>query len=90
MGQIRDRMAADLAIAAYSVETRTIYLRHARQFVAHFVRPPTEMGEDEIANLVRPRLTEALRALLTAAGYNEYPEFLSDSPPAEQGGGGNR
>lgn len=48
MGEIRDRMAADLTIADYSAETRTIYLRHARQFTAHFMRSPEEMGEDEV------------------------------------------
>lgn len=48
MGQLRDRMAADLTIAAYSAGTTKIYLRHARQFAAYFMRSPAEMGGDEI------------------------------------------
>lgn len=48
MGQIRDRMAADLTIAAYSAGTRKIYLRYAHQFAKHFMRSPEEMGADEV------------------------------------------
>ena len=48
MGQLRVRMEADLRLAGYSPRTAKIYLLYARQFVKHFMRPPTAMGEEEI------------------------------------------
>ena len=48
MGQLRDRMEADLKLAGYSPITRKIYLVYARQFAKHFQRSPVEMGEEEI------------------------------------------
>ncbi|MBW1688413.1 MAG: site-specific integrase [Deltaproteobacteria bacterium] len=48
MGQLRDRMKADLKIAGYSDSTRQIYLIYARKFVEHFWRSPAEMGADEV------------------------------------------
>ena len=48
MGQLRDRMEADLKIAGYSESTRKIYLIYARKFVEHFWRSPAEMGADEV------------------------------------------
>jgi site-specific recombinase XerD len=48
MGQLRDRMTADLRLAGYSPSTCIIYLLYARLFSKHFMRPPEEMGENEI------------------------------------------
>jgi site-specific recombinase XerD len=48
MGQLHDRMEADLKLAGYSPGTRKIYLLYARQFSKHFMRSPAEMGEEEI------------------------------------------
>lgn len=48
MGQLQDRMEADLKIAGYSPSTRKIYLIYARKFVAHFRRSPAEMGADQV------------------------------------------
>ena len=48
MGQLRDRMEADLRLRGYSPSTRKIYLLYARQFAKHYGRSPAEMGEDEI------------------------------------------
>ncbi len=48
MGQVRDRMDADLRLAGYSPSTRKIYLLYARQFVKHFKRSPETMGEREV------------------------------------------
>ena len=48
MGQIRERMEADLKLAGYTPSTRKVYLLYARLFVKHFMRSPEEMGEDEI------------------------------------------
>jgi integrase/recombinase XerD len=48
MGQLRDRMEADLKLAGYSPLTRKIYLLYARRYTKHFRRSPEEMGEKEI------------------------------------------
>ncbi len=48
MGQLRDRMEADLRLAGYSPSTRKIYLGYARLFAKYHMRSPAEMGEDQI------------------------------------------
>lgn len=48
MGEYHDRMDSDLRLGRRSEATRREYLRHAKAFVAHFMRPPTELGEDDI------------------------------------------
>jgi integrase/recombinase XerD len=48
MGKLRNRMEADLKLAGYSPETRTIYLCYARLYAKHHMRSPAEMGEEEI------------------------------------------
>ncbi len=48
MGQLRDRMEADLKIGGYSPSTRKVYLIYARKFAAHFKRSPAVMGADEV------------------------------------------
>ncbi|MGH2760752.1 MAG: tyrosine-type recombinase/integrase [Actinomycetota bacterium] len=50
MGQLRDRMDADLRLAGYSPKTRKTYLERAKAFAAHHMRSPEEMGETEIRN----------------------------------------
>jgi len=52
MGQLRDRMEADLKIGVYSPSTQKIYLLYARQFAAHFMRSPAEMGADEVRSFL--------------------------------------
>lgn len=48
MGRLRDRMAEDLALSRRSDRTIETYLWAARRFAAHFMRPPEEMGEEEV------------------------------------------
>ena len=48
MGQLRDRMEADLRLAGYSPSTRKIYLGYAKLFAKYHMRSPAEMGEDQI------------------------------------------
>ncbi len=45
MGQLRDRMEADLRLAGYSPSTRKICLGF---FAKHHMRSPAEMGDEEI------------------------------------------
>jgi integrase/recombinase XerD len=48
MGQLRDRMIEDLKLRGYSRHTCRKYVQCARTFVAHFQRPPAQMGESEV------------------------------------------
>lgn len=48
MGHIRDKMKEDLELRGFAATTQKEYLQRAQNFVAHFRRPPTEMGEQEI------------------------------------------
>jgi site-specific recombinase XerD len=48
MGQLHDRMQADLKIGGYSPITQKVYLLYARKFAAQFMRSPAEMGADEV------------------------------------------
>lgn len=48
MGQLRDRMEANLTLAGYADSTRRIYLLYAKQFTKHHMLSPAEMGEEEI------------------------------------------
>ena len=58
MGEIRDRMTADLKIGGYSEGTQKIYLMYVNQFVRHFRRSPLEMGADEIRVFLLHMVTE--------------------------------
>ena len=58
MGEIRDRMTADLKIGGYSEGTQKIYVQYAAQFVRHFQRSPLEMGADEIRAFLLHMVTE--------------------------------
>jgi site-specific recombinase XerD len=48
MGKLRDHMEEDLKLRNVSPATRKVYLLHARKFVAHYGRPPTELGAEEV------------------------------------------
>ncbi len=48
MGRFHDRMDRDLRIRGYSERTREIYLSCVRRFVQYFMRPPDELGIEEI------------------------------------------
>jgi integrase/recombinase XerD len=48
MGELRDRMEADLTLAGYTPATREHYLLYARLYTKHFRRSPEEMGEPEV------------------------------------------
>jgi integrase/recombinase XerD len=59
MGKLHDQMEGDLILKAYSPHTQKAYLRGARHFARHYMRPPQEMGEQEVRDfllhLVRDR-----------------------------------
>lgn len=60
MGHVRDRMDADLRLAGRAESTRTRYIGCARRFVKHFMRPPEDMGEEEVRQFML-HLTEERR-----------------------------
>ncbi|MBM4369046.1 MAG: site-specific integrase [Deltaproteobacteria bacterium] len=56
MGILRERMKADLVLGGYSPGTQTEYLRHAERFVAHYMRPPGDLGEAEVRGFLLHQL----------------------------------
>lgn len=46
MGRVRDRMQQELTLRGLSASTHERYLSFARAFVAHFKRPPKELGAE--------------------------------------------
>lgn len=48
MGELRDRMDADLRIRGRAKNTRDSYLRCVHVFARHFKRSPEEMGNEEV------------------------------------------
>ena len=58
MGKLRDRMVQDLKLAGYSPVTARVYLQWITAFTRHFVRSPTEMGEEEIRSYLLHLLDE--------------------------------
>ena len=60
MGQLRDRMDADLRLRGLSENTRRLYLRCARDFAAYCGRSPAAVG------------TEQVRAFLAGSGEMRF------------------
>ena len=52
MGKTRDAMLADLELRRYAESTKYKYLQCAKNFVAHFMRPAEDLGEDEVRGFV--------------------------------------
>jgi integrase/recombinase XerD len=52
MGTIGDQMRQDLALAGYASITQKRYWTDARQFVARFRKPATELGREELRQYV--------------------------------------
>lgn len=48
MGQLKDRMTADMRRMNYAPDTVYRYVRHCERFAAYFMRSPEEMGKAEI------------------------------------------
>ena len=52
MGQIREKMIADLELRGYREKTKNEYLGCASNFVAHYMISPIRLGEEEIRNFL--------------------------------------
>ena len=48
MGEFRDRMERDLQIRGFSRITQQCYLGRMKAFVGYFMRPPDQLGLEEI------------------------------------------
>jgi len=48
MGHLRDRMAEDLRLGAFSPATVRSYLHYAKNFAKHFMRSPADMGAAQV------------------------------------------
>jgi site-specific recombinase XerD len=75
MGQIRDKMVQDLKLRGYSEGTVGVYLSHAKKFVAHFMKPPTELGEPDVRTFLL-HLKERRLAPPTLRTYRAAIDFL--------------
>ena len=58
MGKLRERMGQDLQLTGYSPVTARVYLQWITAFTRHFMRSPTEMGEEEIRSYLLHLLDE--------------------------------
>jgi integrase len=77
MGQLRDRMDADLQLRGLSENTRRLYLRCARDFAAYGGRSPAVVGTEEVRAFLR-HLVATRRAPSTCGVYAAALRFLSD------------
>lgn len=63
MGVHYQKMQRDLKIADYAKSTQKNYLACAKRFVAHYMRPPGELGEEQIRNFLAHLLEVAPGAM---------------------------
>jgi site-specific recombinase XerD len=75
MGQVRDRMVENLRLAGYRAGTQQLYLDHARRYVAHFMKPPTELGEPHVREFMLALRAKGLQGS-TLRGYLAAIRFL--------------
>ena len=78
MGEIRDRMAADLLMAGLRPKTCKEYLRCARTFVAFHRRPPGELGEEHVRSFILHILVDRRVSRSTHVVYLAALHFLYD------------
>jgi integrase/recombinase XerD len=65
MGQFHDRMVADMTLRGLSQNTQEAYLRAARQFIAFYMRPPTQLGTAQVREWLLFQLTVVGRSAST-------------------------
>jgi site-specific recombinase XerD len=76
MGQTRDKMVEDLKLRGYSEGTAGVYLACARRFVAHYMKPPTELGAAEVREFLLHLLEKRKLSLPTCRTHRAALEFL--------------
>jgi hypothetical protein len=55
MGELYDQVKAECLLRGLSPHTYNGYLCRCRKFAKHFMRSPTEMGEEEVRSFVLGR-----------------------------------
>jgi site-specific recombinase XerD len=76
MGKTRDKMVEDLKLRGYADGTVCVYVRCARQFVAHYMKPATALGEPEVRKFLLHLKEERELAATTRRGYRAAVDFL--------------
>jgi integrase/recombinase XerD len=76
MGQLRDRMEADLRLRNLRPSTQECYLRCARKFAAYHMRSPAEMGTAEVRDFLVHLRDERHVGPSTIKGYVAALKFL--------------
>ncbi len=76
MGALRDRMQADLTLAGYREGTREKYLWCARVYTKYFMRPPEQMGEEQVREFLLHLITDRQFPAPTVRMYRSALTFL--------------
>jgi len=76
MGTIRDKMRDDLDLRGFAATTKKEYLRRAHNFVAHYHRPPTELGVREVREFLLYLVNEKKTGSATQHMYVAAIKFL--------------
>ncbi len=76
MGKLRDRMRDDLRLGNYSECTIKAYLFDAREFVAHFMRPPEDITRDEVREYLLHLMNERGLSTSTCCQHRAAIKFL--------------
>ena len=81
MGELRERMRADMVVRGYSESTIRTYVDQVKCFARHFGRCPSTMGEDEIRTYQlhlaeRPNLSVGYKCMFVTAVKYFYGNIL--------------
>ena len=76
MGTIRDKMRDDLDLRGFASTTKKEYLQRAHNFVAHYHRPPSELGEREVREFLLYLVNEKKTGSATQHMYVQLLGFV--------------
>jgi integrase/recombinase XerD len=74
MGKLKEKMDGDLKLRGRSDNTRKTYLRCAQSFVAHYMKPPEQMGKEEVRDFLLHLVEEQK---VKPSTYNVYAASLT-------------
>ena len=74
MGKLKEKMDGDLKLRGRSENTRATYLRCAQSFVAYYMRPPEQMGKEEVRDFLLHLVEERK---VKPSTYNVYAASLT-------------
>ena len=76
MGELHDKMKAECLLRGLSPNTYNGYLCRCRRFAKHFMRSPTQMGEEEVRSFLLHLATEENASAAAQKGYIGALKFL--------------